>query len=84
MHMRCSPSRSEAQLTRREKQRPRGIYGPNYDDPKFYKDLAARAVKWRDVPQLWCGDFNCTLSPELDGSGVGPEAQLLQHVQYET
>ncbi|KAJ1208985.1 hypothetical protein NDU88_004364 [Pleurodeles waltl] len=46
-----------------------GIYGPNYDDPQFYRDLAAQAMKWGDLPQLWCGDFNCTLSPALDRLG---------------
>ncbi|KAJ1209505.1 hypothetical protein NDU88_004883 [Pleurodeles waltl] len=61
-----------------------GIYGPNYDDPLFYRDLAAQVKKWRDVPQLWCGDFNFILSPALDRSGVEPGAQLLRLVQYLT
>ncbi|KAJ1187032.1 hypothetical protein NDU88_003811 [Pleurodeles waltl] len=46
-----------------------GIYGPNYDDPQFYRDLAAQAERWGDLPQLWCGDFNCTLTPKVDRSG---------------
>ncbi|KAJ1118805.1 hypothetical protein NDU88_006992 [Pleurodeles waltl] len=59
-----------------------GVYGPNYDDPQFYRDLAVQAMKWRDLPQLWCGNFNGSLSPALDRLGVEPEAGLLLHAQY--
>ncbi|KAJ1186431.1 hypothetical protein NDU88_003212 [Pleurodeles waltl] len=46
-----------------------GIYGPNFDNPKFYYDLAAKAGNWGGFPQVWEGDFNCTLDPLLNRSG---------------
>ncbi|KAJ1177668.1 hypothetical protein NDU88_002920 [Pleurodeles waltl] len=46
-----------------------GIYGPNFDNPQFYYDLAAKAGGWGGYPQVWGGDFNCTLDPLLDRSG---------------
>ncbi|KAJ1142227.1 hypothetical protein NDU88_008554 [Pleurodeles waltl] len=58
------------------------IYGPNYDDPQFYSDLAVRADSWGGLPQLWCGDFNCTLNPTLDRSVVRPIDQKLRRMRY--
>ena len=42
------------------------IYGPNKDDPNFYRVIAEK-IQASDYDDLiWCGDFNMTLNLELD------------------
>lgn len=46
-------------------------YGPNYDCPEFYNNLASRIRPHGSAPVLWGGDFNLIRNPDLDRSG-GP------------
>lgn len=41
------------------------IYGPNRDDPNFYKEIHADIVEY-DTPVILAGDFNLVLNPEYD------------------
>ena len=41
------------------------IYGPNKDDPEFYKQLLLK-VNEKENTVIMVGDFNLILSPEVD------------------
>ena len=43
------------------------IYGPNRDEPEFYKNLSTQLVKFSISNILIVGDWNLLLNPEIDG-----------------
>ncbi|KAJ1125509.1 hypothetical protein NDU88_003938 [Pleurodeles waltl] len=51
-----------------------GIYSPSYADPQFYYTLQAELAQYGDLPQIWGGDFNCVMSPDLGCSRDLPDA----------
>ena len=42
------------------------IYGPNKDDPSFYENLFKSITENGNDSYIICGDFNLTLSPNID------------------
>ncbi|KAJ1090787.1 hypothetical protein NDU88_003916 [Pleurodeles waltl] len=48
-----------------------------FDNTHFYYDLATKEDSWGGLPQIWRGDFNCTLDPALVRSGAGTVGWLL-------
>ena len=42
------------------------VYGPNNDDPNFYKDIESLIDEENFDYNLICGDLNLTLNPEFD------------------
>ena len=43
------------------------VYGPNNDDPSFYKKLQTSIVRMGNNDVIVCGDFNLLLNPVIDG-----------------
>ena len=44
-----------------------GIYGPNYDSPAFYSDIAFKKLEdWEPDHSIFVGDFNVTLEQDKD------------------
>ena len=44
------------------------VYGPNRDDPEFYKTIESRLSNFTDAQIIIAGDFNLVLDPDLDYS----------------
>lgn len=44
------------------------VYGPNYDDEEFFKQLFSRLPDMSSYHLIMGGDFNCWLDPQLDRS----------------
>lgn len=44
------------------------VYGRNYDDGNFFKQLLTRLPDISSYPLIMIGDFNCWLDPYLDRS----------------
>ena len=53
------------------------VYGPNEDNPKFYRDLSIMIDDMRDgdddLPVMLCGDLNIALDQQLDTSNYDRE-----------
>ena len=42
------------------------IYGPNTDNPDFFKTVSEKIAELENKTVIWCGDFNLVLNPQLD------------------
>ena len=42
------------------------IYGPNTDDPDFFKIISEKIAELENKTIIWCGDVNLVLNPQLD------------------
>ena len=42
------------------------LYGPNSDNPNFFKQIASHIDNIHNTDIIICGDYNCVLNPELD------------------
>lgn len=47
-------------------------YGPNTDDPEFFRVLWGRILDIGSTHVVWLGDFNVTLDPSIDCSHLQP------------
>ena len=45
------------------------VYGPNIDDPSFFKDLSQRLLDFQCSSIIWAGDFNFVFNLQLDKQG---------------
>ena len=42
------------------------IYGPNYDNPQFYKNLKQKIEEFQNDQVIICGDWNLIINAETD------------------
>ena len=42
------------------------MYGPNSDNPNFFKQISSHIDNIHNTDIIICGDYNCVLNPELD------------------
>ena len=42
------------------------MYGPNKDNPIFFKTISDKIAELGNDSVIWCGDFNLALNPKLD------------------
>ena len=42
------------------------LYGPNSDNPNFFKQISSHIDNIHNTDIIICGDYNCVLNPELD------------------
>ena len=45
------------------------LYGPNKDNPEFYKNIEAKIEEGQNISVIICGDWNLVLDQEQDTSG---------------